>query len=95
MQNYGFPQGIEVIGKESVLICEGNHVAEYDLKTGKQGWKYSVNLPTSVQRLPNGNTLIAALNNNQSRAIEIDPSGDILWEYKSKDGLSIQKAYRR
>jgi hypothetical protein len=76
-------------------MCEANQVAEYDLKTGKVGWKYAVNVPTGVQRLPNGNTLIAAHNNNQSRAIEVDPAGDVLWEYKSKDGHLILKAYRR
>lgn len=95
MQNYGYTQGIEAISDETLLMCEGNQVAEYDLKTGKVGWKYSVNLPTGVQRLPNGNTLIAAHNNNRSRAIEIDSTGEVLWEYTSKDGHLILKAYRR
>ena len=95
MTNYGYPQGIEVLGENSILMCESNQICEYDLKTGKAGWKYAVNVPTSVQRLPNGNTLIAAQNGNNSRAFEVDTAGDVLWEHKSKDGMTILKAYRR
>ena len=93
LQNNGFIVNMDNVGDDSILICESDKVAEYDLKTGKAGWKYATTLPTSVQRLPNGNTLIAS--SNQNRAFEVDPSGDVVWEYKAKDGLQVSKAYRR
>lgn len=93
MQNNGFIVNMDVVGEETILICEADKVAEYDLKTGKAGWKYATNLPTSVQRLANGNTLIAS--SNQNRAFEVDPAGEVVWEYKAKDGLQVSKAYRR
>jgi hypothetical protein len=86
--------GIDVIGENSVLACEWSRVAEYDLKTGKVGWELPINQPTSVQRLPNGNTLIASMNEN--RVIEVAPTKEIVWEFKEKDqGLQIGRAYRR
>lgn len=93
LQNIGLIVNMDAVGDDKILLCETDKVAEYDLKTGKQTWKYSINLPTSVQRLPSGNTLIAAL--NQNRAVEVDPSGEVVWEYRSKDGLQVSKAYRR
>ena len=93
LQNIGLIVGMDAIGEESILICEMDKVAEYDLKTGKQGWKYMIPTPTSVQRLPSGNTLIAS--SNQNRAVEVDPAGEVVWEYRGKDGLQVSKAYRR
>ncbi|MCE9561827.1 MAG: arylsulfotransferase family protein [Planctomycetes bacterium] len=49
--------------------------------------------PSSCQRLPNGNTLICLMNKNQ--AIEVDPSGEIVWEYSAKDGLRVGRVSRR
>ncbi len=98
-------QTMDVIGEDKVLLCERDNknpaqpedrVAEYDLKTGKQTWKYDCprdSGPTSSQRLPNGNTLISLMNLN--RLIEVDPSGEIVWEYQAKDGLKVGRAYRR
>ncbi len=85
--------GMDVVGEDRILVCEQNRVAEYDLKSGKAGWTYTINLATSVQRLPNGNTLIASMSHN--RAIEVTPDGEAVWEYQSKDGLSVARAYRR
>lgn len=84
---------MHVLGDEKVLLCEFDKVAEYDLKTGKQIWKHSCNAPSSCQRLPNGNTLITLLNQNQ--VIEVDPSGEVVWDYQAKDGLRVGRAYRR
>ena len=85
--------GLDLIGEDTVLICETGQVAEYSLKTGKVGWKYAVQQPTSVQRLPNGNTLVGVL--NQRRAVEVDPAGEVVWEYQTKDSLHLTRAYRR
>jgi outer membrane protein assembly factor BamB len=91
-------QGIDVVGDDKVIACEYNRVVEYDLKTGKQVWAHNINNPTSCQRLPNGNTLVSVMyynNTNSGRVIEIDPSGEIVWEYESKDGLRPARAIRR
>ena len=87
MQNI---QWMDVAGDELVLVCEFDKVAEYDLKTGKLTWKYECINPTSCQRLLNGNTLIGLINAN--RAIEVDPSGEVVWEYQAKDGLRVGRA---
>ncbi len=98
-------QCIDVVGDDRILVCERevlangqqiDRVSEYEFKTGKQTWKYDCPLnsaPTSAQRLPNGNTLISLM--NQNRVIEVDPSGEIVWEHQAKDGLRVGRAYRR
>ena len=85
--------GMDVVGEDRILLCEQNRVVEYDLKTAKAGWNYTMNMATSVQRLPNGNTLIASV--NQNKAVEVTPDGEVVWEYQAKDGLSVARAYRR
>jgi outer membrane protein assembly factor BamB len=87
---------MDVIGTDRVLVCESTGVAEYDIDTGKQVWRFACNSPTSCQRLINGNTLICEMNfQPNGRVIEVDPSGEIVWEYQSKDSLRIGRAYRR
>lgn len=98
-------QSIGLVGEERILVCERDmstpgryvdRVAEYDLKTGKLEWKHDCpqnSAPTSCQRLRNGNTLICLMNLNQ--LIEVDPSGEIVWEYQAKDGLRVGRGYRR
>lgn len=88
-------QAFDVIDDDRVLVCEFDKVAEYDLKSGKQVWKHACpqNSASCCQRLPNGNTLICLMNQNQ--LIEVDPSGEVVWEYQSKDGLRVGRAFRR
>jgi hypothetical protein len=87
---------MDVIDDDTVLVCEGNAVAEYDLKTGKRTWKHDCNQPSSCQRLFNGNTLITLMNQGSTgRVIEVDPSGEIVWEYEGRDRLRAGRAYRR
>ena len=89
-------QSIDATGDDKLMVCEFNRVVEYDLKTGKDLWKYDVNYPTSCQRLPNGNTLITLANHQPNgKVIEVDATGETLWEYESKDGLRAARAYRR
>jgi hypothetical protein len=89
------PHTMEVVGDEKIMVCEFNRVAEYDLNTGKQTWKYDCNNPTSCQRLKNGNTLISIMNNAKQQLVEVDPSGEIMWDYSAKDGLRVGRARRR
>ena len=86
-------QTMDAIDNDRILVCEFDRVAEYDLKTAKQTWKHECNSPSSCQRLFNGNTLISLLNTNL--LIEVDPSGEVVWEYQAKDGLRVGRARRR
>lgn len=82
--------------EKSVLVCEFNRVAEYDLTTGKELWKHEGTNPMSCQRLPNGNTLIAFYSQgNGGKLVEVDGANEVLWEYEAKDGQRVAKAYRR
>lgn len=84
---------VDVVGADNVLVCETEQVAEYELKTGKLVWKHTIPLATSAQRLPNGNTLIAVL--NQNKLVEVTPTGNEVWEFAGREGLRISRAYRR
>lgn len=93
-------QSIDVTGDGKVMVCEFNRVVEYDLKSekgkAKELWSFSANNPTSCQRLPNGNTLIAVINQPPNgKVLEVDTAGEVVWEYESKDGLRPARAYRR
>lgn len=92
-------QSIDATGEEKIMVCEFNRVVEYDLKDkdkAKELWSYNSQNPTSCQRLPNGNTLVTQINHPPSgRVIEVDTSGDIVWEYTSPDNLRTARAYRR
>jgi hypothetical protein len=92
-------QSIDATGDEKIMVCEFNRVVEYDLKDrekAKELWSYNSPNATSCQRLPNGNTLITQINHTPNgRVIEVDPSGDIVWEHSSPDGLRCARAYRR
>lgn len=82
--------------EKSILVCEFNRVAEYDLATGKELWKHSGTNPMSCQRLANGNTLIVFHSQGTGgKLVEVDADNEVLWEYESKDGLRVAKAYRR
>lgn len=83
------------LADEALLIAdsENNRVVEYDLTTGEQIWKYTGEKPTRLQwprdadRLPNGNTLIADSRN--LRVIEINPAGNVVWEYSLREEVGI------
>jgi outer membrane protein assembly factor BamB len=92
-QRQGVMTGMDVVGEDKILIGEPDKVVEYELSTGKAGWKHAIQGPTSVQRLANGNTLVASLGLNLVQ--EVDPAGEVVWEYRAKDGRSVGRAYRR
>jgi hypothetical protein len=84
---------MDVVGEDHVLVCETTQVAEYDLKTAKLVWQHVSTRPTGVQRLPNGNTVIANL--NQNTAVEVDPAGEVVWEYAAKDDMRVSRLCHR
>lgn len=80
-------------GGDRVLITELNQVVEYDLKSGAAVWKKAVTQPRSVQRLPNGNTLVVDAQAN--KLVEFAPDGEEVWSYQPTNGLQVFRAYRR
>jgi len=85
--------GVEVLPNNHVLVTQYTEVAEYDT-SGRQVWKAPFQRPTSVQRLPNGNTLVASGLLPTSGAVELDRAGRPVWEYKP-DGMLVWRAKRR
>ena len=89
--------GIAVTPGGKLLVTHQNQVAEYDLKDGKAGWTFDVRSPTSVQRLPNGNTLITSMNDN--RAVEVTPDREVVWDFQYRgpdgQGMNMARIYRR
>jgi hypothetical protein len=72
-RNYSYGT-FDVLANGNVLLplTRNNKVVEYKLD-GTEVWSATVNWPTSVQRLPNGNTLVTSMN---SRSItEFDKAG--------------------
>jgi len=84
--------GLEALPNNRVLVTQWNGVAEYDLETGQSKWSAQVNTPTSVQRLPNGNTLVASM--NTMKVVELDSNGKQVWEYQPP-GARPWRAKRR
>lgn len=78
---------------ETILLTEMNRVVEYNLKDGKEVWKKVVNQPRSVQRLPNGNTLIVDAQSN--KVVEYTPDGEDVWSYQPASGYNIFRAFRK
>jgi hypothetical protein len=92
--NYAYGD-LEVLNNKRVLLTQRNGVAEFDLE-GHQPhplWQASFSGPTSVQRLPNGNTLVASINSQE--VAELDRQGHPVWQYKSPDGSLPWRARRR
>ncbi|GAA1797253.1 aryl-sulfate sulfotransferase [Leucobacter iarius] len=64
-----------------------SRLIEFDLETGEEVWRYTDPVPwelfsalqSSVQRLPNGNTL--ACEGLAGRVLEVTRDGDTVWEY--------------
>ncbi len=69
------------------LLEDGTYAREDGIFTAEEIWEYRADPPesffaafvSSVQRLPNGNTLI--VNGTGGRFIEVTPEGELVWEY--------------
>jgi hypothetical protein len=59
-------------------------VVEFDGE-GQVVWEATVASPNTVQRLPNGNTLVGSL--TTQRVVELDRSGNEVWEYRAEGRL--------
>jgi len=89
------PHDAQVLETGNILLFDNglgrqppfSRALELNPITNEIVWEYRADPPTdlytasqgSVQRLPNGNTLIGESNNG--RAIEVTPDGDVVWEF--------------
>lgn len=87
------PHDAQVLENGHILVFDNGLGREYsraielDPTSGDIVWQYEADPPTrlyteskgSVQRLPNGNTLLAE--SDKGYAFEITPDGDVVWEF--------------
>jgi hypothetical protein len=89
---------IDALPSGHALVTHQNNIAELD-GDGKQVWSLASIRPTCVQRLTNGNTLIASSGINTAPAAtavrELDRNGDTVWEFRFGDGAIPYRAHRR
>jgi hypothetical protein len=85
-----FPVDAWVVEDNRVLIAEwmGRKISERDFQ-GKIVWSRNVTSPVNVQRLANGNTFIAAVN----EILEVDRTGKVLYTINNVGG-GITAAYK-
>jgi hypothetical protein len=84
--------GIEFLPGGRILIADGNTLKEYD-SNGKKVWEVAIQDPDCLQRLPNGNTLVASM--GTQRIIEVNRAGKVVWEKKMDNGGRPWLARRR
>ena len=72
------------------LHTSGNKIVETDAE-GKEIASLEFQIPIIATRLANGNTLVTSF--NQFRAVELDPKGREVWEYKTD--TRVTRALRR
>jgi hypothetical protein len=88
--------GLDILPTNKALVTTPSNVIEIDLATGKPTtWKLNIANATSVQRLRNGNTLIA--NQAQQKAVEYDNAGKSIKEYKPDAATTFRpvRAFKR
>lgn len=80
-----------------------SQVIEMEPLSGEIVWRYRTDPATDfwspvgsgAQRLPNGNTLICAMNwSEPGRIFEVTPEGEIVWEYWNPESESFYRAAR-
>jgi hypothetical protein len=83
---------VEVLPNGHILTTLRNSVVEFDA-SGKRLWQAAYPRPTSVQRLPNGNTLVCSM--SLQEVAELDRNGRVAWKYNPPDKMTPWKARRR
>jgi hypothetical protein len=87
-----YDSALEFLPNGRLLVTQPEGVAEFD-PDGKKVWEAKAVRPTSVERLPNGNTLVASMNGRKVQ--ELDRDGHAVWEYEPEDGSRPLRARRR
>src|SRR5262249_4373934 len=84
-QIYTMGGNVELLpgGRILLPLYRENRVAEFDA-AGKVVWQANVPSPTSVVRLPNGNTLVTSA--LLSKAVELNREGREVWSHAVADG---------
>ncbi|WP_255681831.1 hypothetical protein [Natrinema sp. SYSU A 869] len=91
------PHRIEDQGTMVVADSENGRIVELDIESEERVWRYTgpasdpLQWPRDADRLPNGNTLITDSRNN--RVLEVDPDGEIVWQFDDLDGEVIPLPY--
>jgi hypothetical protein len=83
---------VEVLSNARILLTQRDEVAEYTAD-GHKEWSAAYSWPSSAQRLPNGNTLVAST--RTERVAELDRKGQSVWEYRPEAGRVPCRAKRR
>lgn len=89
---------ITALPDERVLVVEQSRVAEYDLKAGKKDpvWTHNASNPSSAERLPNGNTLIAEQGTNSILEVTTrDGKNEVVWKYTPTEARVPVRAIRK
>jgi hypothetical protein len=83
---------VDFLPGDRLLVPEynNNRVVEYTAD-GRVAWQAAVPMPNSVLRLANGNTLVCSVNGQ--RAVELDRTGKVVWEYR--ENIRPLRALRR
>ncbi len=92
LTNYQMPIDVHILPGGRLLVAEYllKQVTERD-RSGKVLWKYATDtLPTTCQRLPNGNTFIATV----GALLEIDPEGKPVTSFANPINGLIYRARR-
>jgi len=85
-------------GNTLVSLTHGNKIAEFD-SSGKIVWKVTnqdlkeplFQDPCGVQRLPNGNTVIASYHaNSGAKLFELTPDNKVIWRYENYNAHEFQ-----
>jgi hypothetical protein len=98
-RTYGYG-AVEVLPNGHILMTHQDRVAEYDAN-GRPHWEAMFTRPSSVQRLPNGNTLVCGSpsppvgNQTLPFVAELDRNGKTVWEYRPPENMMAWKARRR
>lgn len=87
-----YTNSVHILPGDRVVVPEynANRVVEYD-QTGKRAWDVPITMPSSAQRLPNGNTLISSAAGQ--RIVEVNRAGKMVWEHK--EAFNPWRATRR
>lgn len=77
---------VRLTAKGTIIVneCYSDMLREYD-RSGKLVREVSMRRPTGSYPLPNGNLLISSWNAGTSRLLELDPTGNIVWQLKPNE----------
>lgn len=89
-----FMAAMEILPSGRILVTHQNGFTEFESDGRKViGPTTVMGQISSIQRLPNGNTLVCGTTDRS--VVELDKGGKVVWEYKPADNGIARKAHRR